>query len=481
VPDDITISGGGSYAVATDALFADAEALDLVRDGTGDIAASLARLDATASEALLRSAGAPACAFDAEVELDRARGQLSGARWQSTTLATALRAAAEGYGRVEHASSRAAQEAAAALGFGVGRLLPLFACLVAPALPAVAAGVVLAAVLAPALREKGGATIGEWFADNNRVLTNPLTVALVRAGVMSIDDVIGGVVGLPPGVMRAVGDEGAGLVGLDTSAATVLALGAPVGLLTESAVATRAQRERVVDGPPQGLAERLDRVPQRTHAPDGAARGAHIRIDRYEMPGGDDRFEVYITGTADFSPAAGAEPFDLTSNIAGMAELPAGSMRAVQQAMAEAGVTEHSPVQFSGFSQGGLVAVSLAASGEYNTQGVFTAGAPTAQADLPSTIPVVELEHTDDIVPAMGGMRTDVDAVLVEREAFAGRDTPEGVAVPSHDRDEYRVTAALADEARSAMLASAIDRLDGFGAGATAITSTTYVAERVRR
>ena len=146
--------------------------------------------------------------------------------------------------------------------------------------------------------------------------------------------------------------------------------------------------------------------------------------------------------------------------------------------MADSGVTAQSPVQFTGFSQGGLIAARLAASGDYNTMGLFTAGSPTGQIEVPSTVAVLELEHTDDIVPALGGVRTDYDAVLVEREAFAGRDTPEGVAVPSHDRDEYRATAVLAERAGSERVSDVVDRLNGFSAGATSIVSTSYVAER---
>jgi hypothetical protein len=481
VADGITVSGGGSFAVASDSLFADAQALERVRDGVDRIAAAVSTVDGRLGDGMLRRVGAPPSAFDAEAEIDRAIGALAGARWHAAALALSLRAAAEGYGRAERASQRAAQELAAAMGFGLGRMLPVFAALVVPALPSLVGAALLAAVLVPELREQGGTAIGDFLRRNNRLLTSPLTAALVRSSVMSIDDVVGGAIGLPPGVMRAIGDEGAGVLGVDTSAAGILALGAPVGLLAESAVATRATGRLTIAAVPQGLAQRLDRVPDRSRDGDGVARGSHIRIDRYSMPDSPDRFEVYISGTADFSAGGGTEAFDLTSDVAGVAGLPAGSVRAVQQAMADAGVTPETPVQFTGYSQGGLIAVSLAASGDYNTQGVVTAGSPTAQATLPAGIPVVELEHTDDIVPAMGGMRSDIDAVLVEREAFAGRETPEGVAVPAHDRDEYRVTARLADEARSATLTSAIDRLDAFGAGAVGITSTTYIAERVPR
>jgi hypothetical protein len=479
MPDGLTISGGGSYAVASDGLFADAEALERVRDGVTVVAESIARIDGRVGDGMLRRAGAPASAFSADAELERALGLLAGARWRAAALGLSLRAAAEGYGRTERASQRTAQQLAAALGFGIGRMLPVFAAFVAPALPSLVATALVVGLLVPQLRERAGGALGDFLAENNRLLTNPVVTALVRASVMSIDDVVGGAIGLPPGVMRALGDEGAGIVGLDTSAAAILALGAPAGLLVESAVAAKAGRERQIAAPPQGLAQRIDRVPERWRDGNGVARGSHIRIERYSMPNGPDRFEVYIAGTADFSAGGGTEAFDLTSDVAGVAGLPAGSVRAVQQAMTDAGVTAETPVQFTGYSQGGLVAATLAASGDYDTRGVFTAGAPTAQLELPKDIPVVELEHTDDIVPALGGMRTDVDALVVEREAFAGRETPTGVAVPAHARAEYRETAALADSARSAMLAAAVDRLDDFGVGASSITSTTYVAERV--
>jgi hypothetical protein len=135
-------------------------------------------------------------------------------------------------------------------------------------------------------------------------------------------------------------------------------------------------------------------------------------------------------------------------------------------------------VQFTGFSQGGLIAAQLAASGDYNTAGLFTAGSPTGQIEVPPTVAVLELEHTDDIVPALGGVRTDYNAVLVEREAFAGRETPEGVAVPSHDRGEYRETAVLAERAGSEQVSGVVERLNGFTDGATSIVSTAYIAER---
>jgi hypothetical protein len=293
--------------------------------------------------------------------------------------------------------------------------------------------------------------------------------------------VIGGTPSAPPALVRAIGDEGLGLAGVASSAGVVTTLAPRAGLLAETAVATRARVQRDGGPPPTGLAERLDRIPQRVTTADGEPAGQHVRIERYTAPGRPDRFEVYITGTADFSPRAGADPFDLTSDVGTMAGLPAGAVRAVEQAMQQEGITASSPVQFTGYSQGGLIAATLAASGDYDTRGVVAIGSPTGQIDLGGDYPAVLLEHTDDLVPALGGNRVSNDAILVEREAFAGRATPDGVAVPAHDRGEYRHTAELADGAGSAQLSRAIDRLDGFTAGMTNETSTSYVAERLQR
>ena len=478
----LTVSGGGSMAVASDELFSDAQALDDVSEQLGRAVVELARIDARVSAGLLTRADAPVSALDAEAGIDSAARLLGLAGHRAATIAMMLRLSAEGYGRAERAGERAMRELTARLGYGVGMLLPMLVAVMLPALPVVVGGLAVAAVATlavPGWRGRVPGALGSWLAENNRVLTNPATVALVRAGVMSIDDVISGALRVPPDVARSLGDEGAGILGVGTSAGFFTVLGSRVGLLAEGPVATRAVVQRDVAAAPHGLAQRIDRIPQRVHNARGEPVGSHVLVERYSQAGQPDRFEVYITGTADFSPVAGAEPFDLTSGVTGMAGLPAASIEAVRQAMADSGVTAQSPVQFTGFSQGGLIAAQLAASGDYNTAGLFTAGSPTGQIEVPASVAVLSLEHTDDIVPALGGTRTDYNAVLVEREAFAGRDTPEGVAVPSHDRGEYRHTAQLAERAGSEQVGGVVDRLDGFTAGATSIVSTGYVAERV--
>src|ERR1019366_2248894 len=98
--------------------------------------------------------------------------------------------------------------------------------------------------------------------------------------------------------------------------------------------------------------------------------GEQIRIDRYVEAGKPDRFDVYIAGTVTFDPKTRSQPFDLTSDLNGVGGHPSASYRAVVSAMQQGGVTSQSPVVLNGYSQGGLLASQLAASGSFNVQGV---------------------------------------------------------------------------------------------------------------
>lgn len=207
-----------------------------------------------------------------------------------------------------------------------------------------------------------------------------------------------------------------------------------------------------------------------------------MRIDRYSIPGMPDRFEVYIGGTVDFSAEATGEPWDMTSNVSGIAGLPAGSTAAVHAAMAQAGITATSPVMLTGHSQGGLVASLIAASGQYNVSQVITFGAPAGLVEIPTDIPVLTVRHSDDIVPALGGYDSSPHALVVERELFAGRAVPTEPVFPAHQMTNYRETAALIDEARSPELRSALAEINAFTLpdGITpAVESSTFHATRV--
>lgn len=91
--------------------------------------------------------------------------------------------------------------------------------------------------------------------------------------------------------------------------------------------------------------------------------------------------------------------------------------RAVMDAMRDAGVPPGSDVVYSGFSQGGIMAGNLAAdrNSPYNTVGVVTNGSPIDRFDIPSSIPVMQVEHQYDVVPKLDGAtpNSNVDWIVM--------------------------------------------------------------------
>ncbi len=87
--------------------------------------------------------------------------------------------------------------------------------------------------------------------------------------------------------------------------------------------------ETVVTQAPRTWAERVSRIPD-TDVP--------IRIERYPDGRGQWNSEVYIAGTHEWSIGGTEEPFDMESNIAVVAGLPAASLVSVHRAMAQAGI-----------------------------------------------------------------------------------------------------------------------------------------------
>jgi hypothetical protein len=108
-----------------------------------------------------------------------------------------------------------------------------------------------------------------------------------------------------------------------------------------------------------------------------------------------------------------------------------------------------------------------------------TFGAPAGQVEIPASIPVLSIRHTDDLVPALGGYDVNRHALVVERQLFAGRDIPTEFAIPAHQLDYYRETATLVDEADSAKVRDRLAAFSSFGASATSVETTTWHATRI--
>lgn len=100
---------------------------------------------------------------------------------------------------------------------------------------------------------------------------------------------------------------------------------------------------------------------------------------------------------------------DLDSNLALMLtpSLRSQYERAVLDAMKQAGVGPDDPVMLIGFSQGGIMAGTLAAyNSDYNWDAVVVAGAPIDAMPIPSSTKVVSVQHAGDPVPMLDSIVT---------------------------------------------------------------------------
>lgn len=382
-------------------------------------------------------------------------------------VADALRTACGLYEAGERAVTTAvesiATQAAAAAGLVVARL----GVLIAPGLLRAAAGIAVAGAMLPEGARDGLSTVV------SNLLSDPRAVEALRASLTLVDDALLGAVGVPPMVVALLGEAGAGLSGIDTVATLVAGLatlagirgGAPVLVDRVGSDVRRGGEERGVAAPPS-LAERVSRIPDPS---------APIVIERYTMPDGSEHVEVYIAGTDPHAPLGGENPWDMASNVALVAGQPASSLQAVRAALAAEGVTAQTSVVFTGYSQGGAIAVQLAESGDYRTTGLVTIGAPSGAMPITGDYPAIVIEHRDDLVPVLSGWRRETAAVIVRADALDG--PPEaGAVLPAHDHGLYAATAAAADRDDSAVLQAAIA---AFPAPAAPGVAVVYTAARI--
>jgi hypothetical protein len=472
VSDELIFSGGGSVAVGSGALI-DA------RDRLAEAQRELLHLEAAIVATRLRMppgslvvADAPASAFGAQTALADTAVPIAFAAGQAGLLAGALNTAMIGYGLAEQAAELAIKALAARLGFELG-WLPVLGGLVLAPVGGWAAAAVGGAIVGAGGLEKFGDGFSNWLAENNRALNDPVTVKLVKTIVDTIDDVMAGAAHLPASLAFFL--DKAGILSVGSAAAAIVAGAGVTGGFTQTRIAVTRTNTVTTRTTPDGFRDRLDRIPQASEED-----GAQIRIDRYSVPGKPDVYEVYISGTQEWSPWNTDSPFDLGSNVRGVADLPNGSLEAVKKAMAQAGVDENSKVVFVGHSQGGLIAHELAASGEYNTTAVIEAGPPASGSRIDSKVPELILAHDSDIVTGLGGSYTNDDAIIVSRDPYSTEPIPPGDAFQSHSREVYKETAELLDQAGTDRTDGVRDKINGLIEGATSVESSYYRAKRMR-
>ena len=471
---ELVISGGGSYAVSTEEMLSNASKLQRAAEMSRDIAGAIQMVDERLTRSQLETLGIPSGVAFAEEDLRCAFTTLQILAFRADWLTGMVRVAAQTYGLgeafVEGVTRKVAAEAAALLGF----LFPTELVIVGGAVAAVpvVAGIAVAALITGHTPEDILAS-EQFSAALNELITDPVFVQTMRFAVMNVDEFAAGASGLPPGLVSAL--SAAGLIGVSSSAGLIKGLGGVAGLFKETPVTLVSKTPPTRVEPAQSFEERVERIPQPT--PDEPWQ---VRIETISTPGEEDRYDVYVSGTVKFDILNSAEPWDGSSNLSLAASHDAASAAAVAAAMKEAGITSTSAVSFTGHSQGAAIAARLVESGEYNTVGLVTVGGNIGQTKLPPDIPVVIVEHTDDVVVAAGGLQGNNSAIVVEREAYAGRTLPEGVPVPAHQASEYRETARRMDQSDAPELQQAWQKLAPPSGSTTTTTVTTYEYERAR-
>ncbi|MDQ1531660.1 MAG: hypothetical protein QOE37_1765, partial [Microbacteriaceae bacterium] len=308
---------------------------------------------------------------------------------------------------------------------------------------------------------------------------DPAVLAGVRVALSSSDDLLRGFALRERPADLAV-DDPAAPYGTQSIAATAAGL-LPVPAAELAVAMSEARRS----APPRSLAELADRVPE------SKAGEPQIRIEAYPDGFGGRRWLVCVTGTVTFAPDPGLEPFDLRSDLLGIADRPTDSTAAVLGALRRAGIRPTDPVLLVGHSQGALDVTRIAASGTYAVAGVVTLGGPTGQIPLPSTVPVLAVEHAEDPVPILGGLAASGSAglarLVLRRRLYAGEPAPGSALVPfsagasPHAVPAYRRTLALADHLHDARIAAFERRIAPFLSGPPGTARLVRVDRRVRQ
>ncbi|PKW26424.1 hypothetical protein [Phycicoccus duodecadis] len=140
--------------------------------------------------------------------------------------------------------------------------------------------------------------------------------------------------------------------------------------------------------------------------------GGRVRVVEVDDGAGGSAWVVAVPGTQEWSPRAGVNPFDLTSDVGavtGDATLAAaGVTAALEVAWAAAGGRARhrdDPVLLVGHSQGGILAAALAADPGFRVghrvTHLVTTGSPVGAFAVPASVRVLSVEHADDPVPTL--------------------------------------------------------------------------------
>ncbi|WP_435202411.1 hypothetical protein [Janibacter sp. GS2] len=459
----------------------------------GDVAETAIVIGLAAAEPSLALAGvlAPVEYAAAELAICRCVGPTGAGGIATEILASAVttRAAVATYRTGEAAVEALFDGAATAVGAGVGATVGA----AAPAVTAVAVGVALSpgariALQVPGARERVLAVgLGLGQGADEILADHPW---LVPAAADGLDGLVLGVgVGRP-----ALGtwlSWRSGRLGVPYPPRTRAEALGVILAATRGAALDESDQDVSVRVHRQGGGRAPTGVTDLVAAHGPTSGGSRVRLTGVPRADGTWTWVVDVPGTQTFHPRAGANPWDLTSNVllsSGRATL---TTRAVSRALADAqrrtGSTLTSRVMLTGHSQGGLTAAALAADPAFRERHgvthVVTSGAPIATVGVPEEVSVLSLEHAEDLVPGLEGEdNPDRESWVTVRRAVADELGPDARATQAHHVGRYAETARLVDASDDPSLASwrrgASNFLDGEGGEAVVID---YDIERVPR
>lgn len=202
--------------------------------------------------------------------------------------------------------------------------------------------------------------------------------------------------------------------------------------------------------------------------------GGRVRVLESARPGGGSSWVVVVPGTQEWSPRAGPNPFDLTTDVRAMGGEPTvaagGVLAALETARSRSGrSSDDDPVLLVGHSQGGILAAALASDvafrERHHVTHVVTSGSPVALFPVPESVRVLSVEHTDDPVPRLDLTPNPASSSWVTVRAPCGS-AP--VDVRSHRLDRYVETLGVAEAAPP----GTVPGLDAWQASAGAFLGT---------
>ncbi|GAA4412461.1 hypothetical protein GCM10023168_34280 [Fodinibacter luteus] len=181
--------------------------------------------------------------------------------------------------------------------------------------------------------------------------------------------------------------------------------------------------------------------------------GGRVRVVEVSRGDGGSAWVVVVPGTQEWSPRAGSNPFDLTTDLRAMTGYPtvaaAGVTAALSAARSSSGRSSTTdPVLLVGHSQGGILAAALAGdvafARHHRVTHVLTTGAPVGLFPVPRQVRVLAVEHGADPVPRLDLTPNPSHASWVTVRTPA---TGAVLDVADHRLDAHVETIAVAEDA----------------------------------